>query len=106
GTVSNHVVRRLQPGTLIHLDQATGEFTLPPTPPAKTLFVTAGSGITPVMGMLRNHLTDLADAVVLHSAPTPQDVIFGDELRAWAAQGSLRLVERHTQQDGILTPAD
>ncbi len=106
GTVSNHVVRRLRPGTLIHLDQATGEFTLPPTPPAKTLFVTAGSGITPVMGMLRNHLADLADAVVLHSAPGPQDVIFGDELRGWAAQGSLRLVERHTERDGILTPAD
>ena len=106
GTVSNHVVRRLRPGTLIHLDQATGEFTLPPTPPAKTLFVTAGSGITPVMGMLRNHLADLADAVVLHSAPTPQDVIFGDELRAWAADGRLRLIERHTERDGILTPAD
>jgi ferredoxin-NADP reductase len=106
GTVSNHVVRRLRPGTLIHLDQATGEFTLPPTPPAKTLFVTAGSGITPVMGMLRNHLADLADAVVLHSAPKPEDVIFGDELREWAVQGSLRLVERHTARDGILAPAD
>ena len=29
GRVSNHVVRALQPGTLIFLDQATGDFTLP-----------------------------------------------------------------------------
>jgi ferredoxin-NADP reductase len=106
GTVSNHVVRHLRPGTLIHLDQATGTFTMPPTRPAKALFVTAGSGITPVMGMLRNHLDDLADAVVVHSAPTAEDVIFGEELRRWARQGRLRLVERHTERDGILTPAD
>jgi len=105
GTVSNHVVRRLRAGTLVHLDQATGEFTLPPTPPAKAMFVTAGSGITPVMGMLRNHLDALADVVVVHSAPEPQDVIFGDELRGWARRGRLRLVERHTNRDGILEPA-
>ena len=70
GKVSNHVVRALRPGTLVHLDQAAGEFVLPEVLPAATLFVTAGSGITPVMGMLRNHLDELADVVVLHSAPT------------------------------------
>jgi hypothetical protein len=46
----------LTPGTLVHLDQATGDFTLPRVAPTKVLFVTAGSGITPVLGMLRNHL--------------------------------------------------
>src|SRR5690349_255966 len=69
GTVSTHVVRELRPGTLVHLDQATGEFTLPRARPAKALFVTAGSGVTPVMGMLRNHLDELDDVVVVHSAP-------------------------------------
>jgi ferredoxin-NADP reductase len=106
GKVSQHVVRTLQPGAIVQLDQAAGEFVLPPVLPARTLFVTAGSGITPVMGMLRNHLDELADVVVVHSAPTRADVIFGAELRAWAAQGRLRLVERHTAAEGVLRPAD
>src|SRR3954468_24076553 len=50
GKVSNHLVHRTKPGTIVQLDQATGEFVLPAERPAKALFVTAGSGITPVMG--------------------------------------------------------
>ena len=106
GKVSNHVVRALQPGTLVHLDQATGDFTLGEQAPARALFVTAGSGITPVMGMLRNHLYELRDVVVVHSAPTREDVVFGAQLRAWAQEGRIRLIERHTDTDGILAPTD
>jgi ferredoxin-NADP reductase len=106
GKVSNHVVRALRPGTLVHLDQATGEFTLPAQRPARALFFTAGSGVTPVMGMLRNHLHELRDVVVVHSAPTEDDVIFAAELRQWAAAGQLRLVERHTDRDGMVGTAD
>jgi ferredoxin-NADP reductase len=103
GKVSNHLVHHARPGTLVHLDQATGEFVLPEQRPAKALFVTAGSGITPVMGMLRNRADDDAtDVVVVHSAPTADDVIFGAELRAMAADGRIRLVERHTDTDGVL----
>jgi ferredoxin-NADP reductase len=101
--VSTHLVRRLRAGALIHLDQATGDFVLPAVRPARALFVTAGSGITPVMGILRNHLAELSDVVVVHSAPTREDVMFGEQLRAWARAGKLRLVERHTQVDGIVT---
>ena len=106
GKVSSHVVRALQPGALIHLDQATGDFTLTSPRPARALFVTAGSGVTPVIGMLRNHLDELQDVVVVHSAPTEPDVIFAAELRAWAREGRLRLVERHTDRDGMVGPAD
>ena len=109
GVVSNHLVRHARVGTVIQLDQATGEFTLPATRPPRCLFVTAGSGITPVMGMLRNALDDpdeLADVVLLHSAPTAADVIFGAELRAMAADGRLTLIERHTDVDGMLAVAE
>jgi ferredoxin-NADP reductase len=106
GKVSRHVVRRLQRGTLVQLDQAAGDFVLPSALPAQTLFVTAGSGITPVMGMLRNHLDELADVVVVHSAPTAADAIFGAELRRWDAEGRIRLIERHTATDGMLTAGD
>ena len=102
GVVSDHLVRRSRVGTVLQLDQATGDFVLPPVRPAKVLLVTAGSGITPVMGMLRN--TDLPDAVLVHCAPTAADVIFGAELRALAAARKLRLVEWHTDTAGFLTP--
>jgi ferredoxin-NADP reductase len=104
GKVSNHLVHRTRPGTIVQLDQATGEFVLPAERPAKALFVTAGSGITPVMGMLRNH-PELTDVVLVHSAPTRDDVVFGDELRALAADGRIRLIERHTDVDGMLDAA-
>jgi ferredoxin-NADP reductase len=106
GVVSNYLVRRARPGLVVQLDQATGDFVLPTPRPAKVLFVTAGSGVTPVMGMLRDAADELDDVVVVHSAPTPADVIFAGELRALAARGRVRLVERHTDTDGMLEPDD
>lgn len=108
GKMSNHVLTDLSPGTLVHLDQATGEFGFddPANLPAKTLFVTAGSGITPVMGMLRNHVDELADAVVIHSAPTQESMMFTAQLHAWAEAGKIRLLTRHTETEGILTPEE
>lgn len=102
GKVSNHLVRRTKVGTIVQLDQATGEFVLPGETPEKVLFLTAGSGITPVMGMLRNAINELSDVVLVHSAPTPDDVIFGGELRMLAKAGRIRLVEKHTDTDGML----
>jgi ferredoxin-NADP reductase len=104
GVVSNFLVRRAQPGLLVHLDQACGDFVLPETRPEKVLFVTAGSGITPVMGMLRNTAWELDDIVLVHSAPTAADVIFAGELRMLAARQRIRLVELHTDIDGMLSP--
>ena len=106
GAVSTHLVRRARAGMILHLDHPAGEFTLPTTRPGKALFVTAGSGITPVMGMLRSHLDELADVVVVHSARTPEAVVFGADLRALAARGRIRLVERHTATDGRIKAAD
>jgi ferredoxin-NADP reductase len=105
GVVSNHLIRHARAGMLVHLDQPAGDFTLPVPRPEKVLFVTAGSGITPVMGMLRSVLPELADVVVVHSAPAHEAVVFGDELRALAADGRIRLIERHTRTDGRITPA-
>lgn len=106
GVVSNYLVRRAVVGTMIQLDRAAGEFTLPTPAPARILFVTAGSGITPVMGMLRNlPARSASDIVVVHSAPTAADVIFAGELRRLATQGRIRLVEIHTDTAGMLDPA-
>ncbi|WP_307833513.1 ferredoxin reductase [Pimelobacter simplex] len=116
GAVSQHLVREARAGQMVQLAQAEGDFVL--TPPVagrrqKLLLVTAGSGITPVIGMLRNlYSRNEADAraaydiVLVHSAMKRDEVIFGAELRAHAEAGRLRLVERHTDTDGLLTTAD
>lgn len=106
GAVSNHLIRHARRGMLVNLDQPAGDFTLPAVRPAKVLFVTAGSGITPVMGILRSALHELGDVVLVHSAPDRAAVVFGDELRTLAAGGRLRLIERHTRADGRITPAE
>ena len=100
GLVSNHLVRRTPVGTVLQLDQAAGDFVLPDPRPAKVLLVTAGSGITPAMGIARSQLAELTDVVWVHSAPTAADVIFAEELRALPG---VRLVEKHTDTDGMLT---
>ncbi|GIE99789.1 ferredoxin reductase [Paractinoplanes rishiriensis] len=106
GAVSNHLITNARRGMILHLEPPTGEFVLSDPRPAKALFLTAGSGITPVMGMLRSALPDLPDVVVVHSAPTPEAVVFGAELRSLAAAGRIRLIERHTRADGRIKPAD
>ena len=105
GVVSNHLVHRTQPGCVVMLDQATGEFVLPQTAPEQVLFITAGSGITPVMGMLRSR-EDLTDVAHVHCAPTAADVIFAKELRGYGESGRTAYIERHDDEHGMLDLAD
>ena len=117
GKVSNHLVHEARPGTLVHLEQAAGEFVLPPDG-GKFLFLTAGSGITPVIGMLRNLFpsTDEGvlrlprsrpfDIVVVHVAPSEPDSIFTADLKALHKSEAISLVARYDDVDGILDVAD
>jgi ferredoxin-NADP reductase len=113
GKVSNFLVHEARTGTVVQLEQATGDFVLAERP-GKLLFVTAGSGITPVIGMLRNlfpvadrgvvHLPrsrDL-DIVVVHVAPSEPDSIFLSNLRELDVDGSIRLVARYDDEHGVL----
>jgi ferredoxin-NADP reductase len=106
GAVSNHLVRTARRGMIVQLEVPAGDFVLPVPRPDTILFVTAGSGITPVMGMLRSLLHELSDVVVVHSAPVREAVVFGAELRALAAASRITLIERHTRADGRITPAE
>lgn len=106
GLVSTHLVRRATVGTVVDLEPSAGDFVLDCPAGANILFLTAGSGITPVMGILRNmDAGSKRDVVVVHSAPTAADVIFGGELRRLAALGRIRLVEVHTRTEGRLDMA-
>jgi ferredoxin-NADP reductase len=108
GTVSGALAHGAPIGTLLRIGPPAGEFVLPEPVPEKLLFLAAGSGITPIMGMLRELAATrpeaLDGAVLVHCDRTPADMVFGLELRALAASTGLRFVERHTALEGRLTP--
>ena len=109
GTVSPYLVRRGRPGTIVYLSDVEGEFVLPDPLPERMLFVSAGSGITPIMSMLRrlDHQDELDDVVLLHSARDADDAIFGEQLRDMARRNQgFRLHEQHTGAMGRMGPAD
>jgi stearoyl-CoA 9-desaturase NADPH oxidoreductase len=93
GVVSNHLVRRTRPGAILQLAQASGDFTIDaggshraPADRAPVdqplLFITGGSGITPVIGMLRTMRRSprTAPVTLLHHATDPSRCLFVDEL--------------------------
>jgi stearoyl-CoA 9-desaturase NADPH oxidoreductase len=103
GFLSQHLVRGLEPGTIVRLQAPAGEFTLPDPPPAKLLFLVAGSGITPVMSMLRtlDRRDTMPETLVLYSSPTEERMIFRDELRRLHDKHPcLSVVERFTDLEG------
>src|SRR5262249_59271885 len=93
------------PGTIVRLAAPQGNFVLPDPAPPSILFLTAGSGITPVMSMLRTlaRRDQVTDITHLHSAPTEADVMFRAELAALATdQPGYRLQVRETRTQGRL----
>jgi len=105
GFLSTHLVNGVRSGTVVRLAAPRGDFALPDPPPPTILFISAGSGITPLMAMLRSLSArrQTADIVHLHSAPSADAVIFHDELRELeAAQAGYRLHLQLTRQDGKL----
>src|SRR5205085_7749033 len=109
GKVSPFLVERARPGKIVSLSTIEGDFVLPDPPPDKLLFISAGSGITPIMSMLRHldHDGRIGDVVVLHSARHSDDVIFGGELRSLAARhDDFTLHEQLTRERGRMGPGD
>ncbi|MGK7943391.1 MAG: FHA domain-containing protein [Microcystaceae cyanobacterium] len=88
GLVSNWLHDNIQVGSEITANVPMGHFTCGENPAKKLLFVSAGSGITPMMSMSR-WLCDTGadvDIVFLHSAKTPQDIIYRHELESMATR--------------------
>ncbi|MGU5715133.1 FAD-binding oxidoreductase [Aeromonas taiwanensis] len=87
GLVSHHLHQSLQIGDEIRVDGPFGDFHLTALPCERPLLLSAGSGITPMWAMLRDELARRPEADIrfIHSARSPQDVIFANELAALAA---------------------
>lgn len=87
GRLSPHLVRSVKVGDHLPIGLPQGDFVRPWGRPVRPLYITAGSGITPVMSMLRNDVEEefLPDTTHVHYAPHAYDVVFGQELQRIAA---------------------
>lgn len=70
-------------GSAVEISEAAGDFTLEGRAVEKALFLCAGSGITPLMSMVRalHDDSENLDVAFIQCARTPNDILFGHELR-------------------------
>ena len=116
GLVSKYLHETLKAGDVLTISQAHGDFVLPfdsQQLPEKILLLSAGSGITPVMAMLRDLQARHAagayagDVVFLHICRNPEDLIFADALQSISsAFPALKLVLHFTEKEIRFTPQD
>lgn len=101
GKLSNHLIGTARPGINVRLAAPAGDFYLTDPLPEKLLFVTAGSGVTPVIAMLRSleEKRQSTDIKVIHSVRNADDVIFGDVLADYDAHIQV------TSEQGRVSPA-
>jgi ferredoxin-NADP reductase len=103
GLVSNFLVERAQPGMVVGLSQAEGDFQLPDPRPDSILLIGGGSGITPLMAILRTLLGEGYDRPValIYYAPDAERCIYHGELeRLAAAHPNFQLRRSYTRAPG------
>jgi ferredoxin-NADP reductase len=88
GEVSPFLHASARAGMVVSLSPAEGDFALPHERPRALLLISGGSGITPVMAMLRTLCEEGHDGPIgfLHYARGANDVAYAEELRALAAR--------------------
>jgi ferredoxin-NADP reductase len=88
GLVSSYLCENATPGMVVGLDSVGGDFTLPGGLPAmrpgRILFVSGGSGITPVMSMLRTLHSEgfTGEVAFIHYARSADEACYRAELAA------------------------
>ncbi|KAA1399806.1 ferredoxin reductase [Aeromicrobium ginsengisoli] len=100
GYVSQFLHHELKPRTIVYLSQAEGEFVLPRVVPDNLLLVSGGSGITPVMSMIRT-LRDSGhqgQVTFLHYARSRDDEMFTADLDALAEAANVTVMRVYTRQ--------
>lgn len=104
GEVSGWMHDWLQPGRVLGLSQAQGQFYY--RGQSRLLFISAGSGITPCHAMIADLLARRADVdVQLHARfATQADVIFADTLRDWQQRLPVEIALSREQASGYVAP--
>ncbi len=96
-------------GDVVTLSAPAGEFVLPTVLPSRIVLVSAGSGITPVMALLRSIVEagEPTDVLFVHTARSRRDVIFAAELEAIARTHPRIEIRLHlTEESGRPCAAD
>ncbi|WP_245819573.1 ferredoxin reductase [Rhodococcoides yunnanense] len=109
GTVSPYLVGTIRAGDIVRLSEVEGEFVLPDPLPGKLVFISAGSGITPIISMLRSldHHDRITDVVVVHSVHAREQLMFADALDELDAKHEgFTLKLRITSDDGRMKAAE
>ncbi|OBJ28499.1 ferredoxin reductase [Mycolicibacter heraklionensis] len=103
GLVSEHLYRNARPGMVVGLEKVGGDFVLPAIRPRRILLISGGSGITPVMSMLRTLQAEQYAGRVsfIHYARSREEACYHDEL---AAMPRVRVLHGYTRtpNDGDL----
>lgn len=107
GRFSTHVHRSVRAGDRLAVRGPSGSFYTEPQPPNEIVLVAAGSGVTPMMSMIRTRLADRQGRdriALLYSSRSTEEIIFGDELTRLAKDHPDRLSVTHvlTRRDGRL----
>ncbi len=105
GVVSNWLNNQLKPGGNIRLKGPYGKFTCATNTSPKILFLAAGSGVVPIMSMLRwlTRSEAKTDMIVLLSFKALPDIIYRNELDLIAARHSnVKLFITLTQESPLL----
>jgi ferredoxin-NADP reductase len=103
GRVSPFLRAFAAPGAVFSLSQAEGDFFLPDERPDALLLISGGSGITPVMSILRTLCEEghAGPVAFLHYARDESDIAYSAELRALAARHpNVRLLRGYSRQPG------
>jgi ferredoxin-NADP reductase len=103
GLVSNFLIHRARPGMFVGLAQADGDFALPDFRPERLLLISGGSGITPVMSILRTLCAEGHNGPVsfLHYAPDASRAIYRNELERIALRHpNVRVARSYTRARG------
>lgn len=81
GLVSNYLHVRARPGMVVGLDGVAGDFVLPAERPDRIVLISGGSGITPVLSMLRTLRAEghPGDVQFLHYARTQADTLYRED---------------------------
>ena len=105
GLVSQYLHTWARPGLVVGLSQADGSFTLPAVRPSRILLISGGSGITPVLSMLRTLCDENypGDVTFLHYADRETAVPYLKELHSLGAQRNVRVVLRYPAVHGYFS---
>ncbi|WP_422749144.1 ferredoxin reductase [Mycobacterium sp. WMMD1722] len=97
GLVSTYLCEHARPGMVVGLDSVGGDFVLPDERPRQILFVSGGSGITPVLSMLRTlHAEGYSGEVAfVHYARSAAEACYRQEL---AGLSGVRVLHGYTRE--------